>query len=80
MGAMVEDPYLWLENIDDEAALDWVRARNDSTIAELLASKGLAPDSLVVELNLRIIRQEQWPEIRLKENDRLELLNFVGGG
>lgn len=32
---MVEDPYLWLENIDDEAALDWVRARNDSTTAEL---------------------------------------------
>ncbi len=32
---MVEDPYLWLENIDDEAALDWVRARNDTTTAEL---------------------------------------------
>lgn len=32
---MVEDPHLWLENIDDEAALDWVRARNDVTIAEL---------------------------------------------
>ena len=32
---MVEDPFLWLENIDDEAALDWVRARNDATTAEL---------------------------------------------
>ncbi len=32
---MVEDPYLWLENIDDEDALDWVRARNESTTAEL---------------------------------------------
>ena len=32
---MVEDPNLWLENIDDERALDWVRARNDATTAEL---------------------------------------------
>ncbi|MGV1087757.1 MAG: prolyl oligopeptidase family serine peptidase [Mycobacterium sp.] len=32
---MVEDPYLWLENIDDDGALDWVRQRNASTTAEL---------------------------------------------
>ncbi|OBF28721.1 prolyl oligopeptidase family serine peptidase [Mycobacterium sp. ACS4331] len=29
------DPYLWLEDIDGEAALDWVRAHNDPTLAEL---------------------------------------------
>ena len=32
---MVEDPYLWLENIDDDSALDWVRQRNAATTAEL---------------------------------------------
>lgn len=31
MATMVEDPYLWLENIDDDDALDWVRRRNDAT-------------------------------------------------
>lgn len=35
MAGMVEDPYLWLENIDDDGALDWVRKRNDATTAEL---------------------------------------------
>ena len=35
MAGMVEDPYLWLENIDDDDALDWVRKRNDATTAEL---------------------------------------------
>ena len=30
---MSEDPYLWLENIDGEDALDWVRERNDATVA-----------------------------------------------
>ena len=32
-GGMAQDPYLWLENIDDEDALAWVRERNDATIA-----------------------------------------------
>ncbi len=50
------------------------------TIAELVARKGLAAGALVVELNQQIIKQEQWPTIQLKENDRLELLSFVGGG
>ena len=30
---MSDDPYLWLENIDGEDALDWVRERNDATVA-----------------------------------------------
>lgn len=32
---MVDDPHLWLEDIDGDDALDWVRRRNDTTIAEL---------------------------------------------
>jgi prolyl oligopeptidase len=29
-----DDPYLWLEDITGEDALDWVRARNEPTLAE----------------------------------------------
>jgi prolyl oligopeptidase len=31
---MTDDPYLWLEDILGEEALDWVRARNEPTVAE----------------------------------------------
>ncbi len=31
---MADDPYLWLEDIDGDAALGWVRQRNETTIAE----------------------------------------------
>ncbi|MFM9032891.1 MAG: prolyl oligopeptidase family serine peptidase [Mycobacterium sp.] len=31
---MVEDPFLWLEDIDGDDVLDWVRERNDTTVAE----------------------------------------------
>ena len=34
MALMVEDPYLWLENIDGDDALTWVRERNDACVAE----------------------------------------------
>ena len=50
------------------------------SIAEFVANKGLAPGALVVELNQQIIKQQQWQAIQLKEDDRLELLSFVGGG
>ncbi len=30
-----DDPYLWLEEVTGEEALDWVRARNEPTLAQL---------------------------------------------
>lgn len=30
---MTEDPYLWLEDVTGDEALDWVRARNEPTLA-----------------------------------------------
>ena len=35
-----DDPYLWLEAVDGDAALDWVRARNAETAAELEGEPG----------------------------------------
>ncbi|MBM9613959.1 sulfur carrier protein ThiS [Desulfobulbus rhabdoformis] len=50
------------------------------TLADLIASRGLDAGPLVVELNQQIIKQEQWQATSLNEEDRLELLSFVGGG
>lgn len=50
------------------------------TVAELVAAKGIPAESLVVEYNREIVKQAQWSEVRLKEDDQLELLSFVGGG
>ena len=36
---MDQDSYLWLEDVTGEAALDWVRARNAETAAELTGSE-----------------------------------------
>ena len=50
------------------------------TIAELVLAKSLPAESLVVEHNFEIVKQGQWTEVSLKEDDQLELLSFVGGG
>ena len=34
MARMAQDPHLWLEDIDSDEALDWVRRRNAACIAE----------------------------------------------
>ena len=38
----MEDPYLWLEEVTDERALDWCRARNDLVQAEFASSTEFA--------------------------------------
>ena len=34
-GASESDPYLWLEEIEGDGALDWVRAQNERSLTEL---------------------------------------------
>ncbi len=50
------------------------------TLDELVAELGFSPQSLVIEMNKVLVPRERWGEAVLTENDRLELLNFVGGG
>ncbi len=50
------------------------------TLRNLVDELGLAPDSLIVEKNRQLVKRESWAETTLQQGDRLELLNFVGGG
>lgn len=50
------------------------------TIAQLVRQRDLKPEAVVVELNMQIVKQNQWSQIQLKDGDILELLSFVGGG
>lgn len=48
-----EDPYLWLEGVEDEKALSWVRERNDKTVGhfEKDSSFGKLKDDLLAILD-----------------------------
>jgi sulfur carrier protein len=53
---------------------------SSESIAAYICVKGMDSKALVVELNGRVIAQEQWDRTPLCQGDRLELLSFVGGG
>jgi thiamine biosynthesis protein ThiS len=50
------------------------------TLAALLEQLGMKPDRVAVELNREIVRREVWAQTHLQDGDRLEIVQFVGGG
>lgn len=50
------------------------------TLAQLLEQLQLQPDQVVLELNGDIVMQAEFDERALQDDDRLEIVQFVGGG
>jgi len=51
-----------------------------ATLEQLVSELGLKGDRVAVEHNGDIVPRAQWPGTLLNENDRLEVVHFVGGG
>ncbi|WP_279128656.1 sulfur carrier protein ThiS [Helicobacter winghamensis] len=49
-------------------------------ILELLLEYSIEHKSIVVAVNMEIIKQEKWQSYTIKENDTIECLTFMGGG
>jgi prolyl oligopeptidase len=60
-----EDPFLWLEEVEGERALGWVRERNEATLAQLSAHPSYEP----IFERVRSI---------LDANDRIEFPSMMG--
>jgi sulfur carrier protein len=48
-------------------------------VQEYLRQQGIITEGLVVEINQAIIKQSEWADREIKENDVIELISFVGG-
>jgi sulfur carrier protein len=55
-------------------------ASHPFTLAALVEILGMKADRVAIELNRDIVPRTRWAETRLKEGDRLEMVQFVGGG
>ena len=51
-----------------------------TTVAALLAGKGLQDKLVVVELNGTILERSAFVDTALAPGDRIEVVHFVGGG
>jgi thiamine biosynthesis protein ThiS len=50
------------------------------TLAALVDQLGMKYDRVAIELNREIVPRGQWEQTRLQDGDRLEIVQFVGGG
>ena len=51
-----------------------------ATITGLLDKLRIEPGRVAVEVNLSIIRKADYATFRLSDGDKVEIVNFVGGG
>ena len=51
-----------------------------ATVSALVDQLGMKSDRVAIELNREIVPRERWSETALQEGDRLEIVQFVGGG
>jgi sulfur carrier protein len=51
-----------------------------ATLLELLKKLDLEGKVMAAAVNMEIVKQDRWGEHVLADGDKLELLDFVGGG
>lgn len=51
-----------------------------STILELLNELNLSNKVMAVAINMEVIKKDEWKDFLIKESDKIELVQFVGGG
>ena len=51
-----------------------------ASLAELITQLELPAARIAVELNREVVRRNDWSGTMLNENDRIEIVHFVGGG
>jgi thiamine biosynthesis protein ThiS len=50
------------------------------SLAELIAKLELPANRIAVELNRSVVRRADWSSTPLSDEDRIEIVHFVGGG
>jgi len=50
------------------------------SVTDLLTRLAIDPRRVAVEHNLTILKRQAFPEVVVIEGDRVEIVNFVGGG
>ncbi|GIX40588.1 MAG: thiamine biosynthesis protein ThiS [Leptospiraceae bacterium] len=50
------------------------------TIEELLKKYNVKTKMVAIEINGKVVPKSEWQNVQLKENDKIEVIRFVGGG
>lgn len=50
------------------------------TLIQILSTLSLEGKVMAAAVNMEIVKQDSWNSYKLSDGDKLELLDFVGGG
>ena len=53
---------------------------DDLSLQDLIGTLTLPGERLAIELNRGVVRRAEWAKTKLQDNDRVEIVQFVGGG
>ena len=53
---------------------------NVETLQDLLKELQIEPQRVAVEINVSIVKKSDYSTFKLSEGDRVEIVNFIGGG
>ena len=65
--------HIWLNGESREVS----EARS---LADLITQLELPATRIAIELNREVVRRNEWSSTMLREDDRIEIVHFVGGG
>ncbi len=51
-----------------------------STLQSIISKLKIEDKVMAAAVNMEIVKKEQWTNYKLADDDKLELLQFVGGG
>jgi sulfur carrier protein len=54
--------------------------KDGSTLGDILKELNIEDKVMAAAVNMQIVKQDSWKTYRLENKDKLELLDFVGGG
>ena len=54
--------------------------QDNITLKEIITNLKIEDKVMAAAINMEIVKKEDWDSFIPKENDKLELLQFVGGG
>ena len=56
------------------------QVKENSNLQEIITTLKIEDKVMAAAINMEIVKKENWSNFIPKENDKLELLQFVGGG
>jgi len=57
-----------------------IETKENITVLELLRELRVEDKTMAAAVNMQVVKKENWQTHTLKENEKVEFLQFVGGG